>query len=190
MLETSSARSDQLHWMALARGLVAILFGILAIVWPAISLVILVYLFGAYALVNGIIAVFSAFERHRTSSLWWMVLIEGLFGVAAGLVTFFWPAITAFVLFTLIAIWALALGLCEIIAAFASNASTGERWISALTGVLSILFGILLLARPVVGLLTVIWLIGFYAIMWGIMLLAFAFQKHGTATNSLPQMGP
>ena len=187
MLAVENVHPGQLRWLAAVRGIVAILFGIAALVWPGISLLILVYLFGAYVLANGLLALFSMFRERRLVSAWWAVLLEGLVGIAAGLVVFLWPGITILVLLMLIAAWAVVLGIFEIAAAFASDKAAGERWMMGIAGALSIIFGILLFRHPGPGLLTVIWLIGFYAIIWGITLIAYSLQRSQKA--HLPQMG-
>lgn len=179
MLDVQRTRSSHFHWLAAVRGLIAIAAGILAFVWPGISLVILVYLFGAYALLNGILAIIVAFGVHSIFSAWWALLIEGLVGIAIGVITFFWPHITILVLLLLIAIWAVLLGVFELAVAFTSHAAKGERWMMGVAGALSVLFGVLLFVHPGVGLLTIMWLIGFYAIAWGITLIAYTLQQHG-----------
>lgn len=187
MLELQNALSSQVRWLAAVRGIVAILFGIMALVWPGISLLVLVYLFGAYAFVNGVLALISAFRVRPLISMWWAVLLEGLAGIAIGLVTFFSPGITGLGLLLLIAVWAVIVGIFEIATAFSSDASAGERWMTGIAGVLSAVFGVLLFMRPGAGLLALVWLIGFYAIIWGIMLIAYSWQRHGAASH--PQMG-
>lgn len=186
MLGVRSAPLGQLRWFAALRGISAILFGIIALVWPGISLFVLVYLFGAFAIVNGLLALVAAFRVRQLFSMWWTVLLEGLAGIVIGLLTFFWPGITALLILVFIASWAVFLGICELAAAFSGGSSTGERWMTGIAGALSVVFGILLFARPAAGLLVVIWLIGFYAIVWGIVLVAHALQRHETV--ALPQM--
>lgn len=180
MFEADRVRAGQVHWLAAVRGLVAIAAGVLAFVWPGISLVVLMYLFGAYAFINGILAIIVALDMRRVISTWWALLIEGLVGIAAGIATFFWPHLTLVVLFLLIAVWAVLLGIFEIITALASRAAPGARWMVAVAGAFSILFGVFLFLHPGIGILTIIWLIGFYAIAWGITLIAYAFQRHGS----------
>lgn len=187
MLEVQNTLAGQLRWTAALRGIVAILFGIVALVWPAISFLVLVYLFGWYALINGVLALVTAFQVRTQISSWWGLLLEGLVGIVIGLLTFFWPGITGLVLLLLIAIWAVILGICEIAAALASNVSAGERWMIGITGALSVVFGILLFTHPGAGLLALSWLIGFYAIMWGIILISYSLQRHEVISR--PQLG-
>ena len=164
-------------WVLALRGLCAIIFGILAFVWPGVTLGVLVLLYGAYALVDGVLAIIAALSKRQGSGLpWWALLLEGLLGIAAGIVTFVWPGITALFLLFLIAGWAIVTGVFEIIAAIRLRKEIeGELWL-ALSGILSIIFGVLLFVRPGAGALTVVWLIGAYAIFFGIFLLALAFR--------------
>ena len=164
-------------WVLALRGLCAIIFGILAFVWPGVTLGVLVLLYGAYALVDGVLAIIAALSKRQGSGLpWWALLLEGLLGIAAGLVAFVWPGITALFLLFLIAAWAIVTGIFEIIAAIRLRKEIeGELWL-ALSGIVSILFGVLLFVRPGAGALTVVWLIGTYAIFFGIFLLALAFR--------------
>jgi uncharacterized membrane protein HdeD (DUF308 family) len=164
-------------WVLALRGLCAIIFGILAFVWPGITLGALVLLYGAYALVDGILSIIAAVSKREGSGLpWWALLLQGLLGIAAGIVTFAWPGITALFLLFLIAAWAIVTGIFAIIAAIRLRKEIqGEFWL-ALSGILSVVFGVLLFVRPGAGALTVVWLIGSYAIFFGILLLVLAFR--------------
>ena len=164
-------------WILALRGLCAIIFGILAFAWPAITLKVLVLLYGAYALVEGILSIVAAVSKREGSGLpWWALLLEGLLGIAAGIVTFAWPGITALFLLFLIAAWAIVAGIFEIIAAIRLRKEIeGELWL-ALSGIVSVIFGVLLFVRPGTGALTVVWLIGSYAVFFGILQLALAFK--------------
>lgn len=164
-------------WILALRGLCAIIFGILAFAWPAITLKVLVLLYGAYALVEGILSIIAAVSKREGSGLpWWALLLEGLLGIAAGIVTFAWPGITALFLLFLIAAWAIVAGIFEIIAAIRLRKEIeGELWL-ALSGIVSVIFGVLLFVRPGTGALTVVWLIGSYAVFFGILQLALAFK--------------
>lgn len=163
-------------WAVLLRGLAALLFGILTFVWPGISLTALVFLFGAYALVNGLFTVVAAFEAPQSYRHWWVLLLEGVFGVIAGVLSFVWPNITALVLLYLIAAWAVVTGAFEIAAAVRLRKVLTGEWLLALSGVLSVLFGALLAAWPGAGALAVLWLIGAYAVVLGVLLLTLAFK--------------
>jgi uncharacterized membrane protein HdeD (DUF308 family) len=165
------------NWWALAlRGLAAVLFGLLTFFVPGITLVTLVLLFGAYAMVDGIFNVIAFF---RVLSHHWALLIEGLIGIAAGIVTFAWPAITAIALLYVIAFWAIFTGIFEIIAGIRLRKAIRNEWLLLLIGVLSLLFGILILLAPGAGALTIILWIGAYAFLFGVVLLALAFRLRG-----------
>jgi len=172
----------QSWWSLLARGIIAVLFGLAALFWPGLTLLVLVYIFGAFALVEGIIAIYHAIQERR-QTYWWMLLLEGIAGVILGILVFIWPAITSLVLLYFIAAWAVITGIIELVAAF----TTGMGWLLALAGALSILLGIVLFARPVAGILSLVWLIGIYAIIWGILLIVRAFQaRSAPAAPSTP----
>jgi uncharacterized membrane protein HdeD (DUF308 family) len=164
------------RWWALAlRGLAAIVLGILAFAWPGITLLALVVLFGAYLLVDGVFAlVGGALSRS------WLLLLEGAAGVVAGVLTFVWPAITALVLLFLVAAWALVTGVMELVAAYRLRRIVKNEWLMALAGVASIVFAILLLVNPGAGLLTIVWLIAGYSIVFGVVLLGLAFRLRGS----------
>lgn len=165
------------HWWAVAlRGVLAILFGLLAIFWPRLTLEVLVICFGAFALVGGIFAVVVALGDRGAHARWGVLLVEGLFGIAVGLVTFFWPFITALVLLYLIAIWAIVTGGLEIAVAAWMHRAVGNEWMLLLGGIASLLFGVLLAALPGVGLLALTWLIGMYALVFGVLLVFLGFQ--------------
>ena len=166
------------HWWAFAlRGVAAILFGVLAFVWPGMTLAVLVLLWGAYALVDGVLALISAFRTNNDHR--WGLLLEGLVGIGAGLVTFVWPGLTALVLLYIIAAWALITGVLELIAAFRLRRAIRDEWWLVLGGVASLLFGVVLLAAPAAGALALVWLIAAYAIVFGVLLVALALRLHG-----------
>jgi uncharacterized membrane protein HdeD (DUF308 family) len=165
------------NWWALAlRGLVAVLFGLLTFLLPGITLATLVLLFGAYALADGIFNVIAFF---KVASHQWALLIEGVIGVIAGVLTFAWPAITALVLLYLIAFWAIFTGVLEIVAAVRLRKAISNEWLLLLMGVLSLLFGLFILFVPGAGALAIVLWIGAYALVFGIFLMAFAFRLRG-----------
>jgi uncharacterized membrane protein HdeD (DUF308 family) len=163
MLETLT----RYWWAVLLRGVIAVLFGLAALIWPDITLLALVILFGAYALVDGIINLGTAiFGGPNVSRRGWLVF-EGIAGVILGVLTFAWPDITALVLLWVIAAWALVTGVLEIVAAVRLRREIQGEWMLAIGGALSVLFGILLAVWPAAGALTVVILIGIYAIVFG-----------------------
>lgn len=176
MLNTFNAVAE--HWWAFAlRGVAAVIFGILAFVWPGVTLGALVLLWGAYALVDGVLDLVGAFRtghNHR-----WLLVIEGIVGIAAGIVAFVWPGITALVLLYIIAAWALITGVLEIIAAIRLRQVIDNEWFMILSGIASIIFGIILVVAPGTGALALIWVIAAYAIIFGIIELALAFRLRG-----------
>jgi uncharacterized membrane protein HdeD (DUF308 family) len=166
-------------WMFAVRGVAAVIFGLLALIWPGQTMLALVLVFGAYALVDGIVAVFAGIASRRYFERWWAVLLEGIVGIVIGLLAFFLPNITALVLLYLIAAWALITGILEIVAAIQFRRVITGEWMYIFGGLLSILFGILLFVFPGAGAVSVVWLIGIYAIFFGISEIIFAFRLRG-----------
>jgi len=167
--------------MFLFRGLAAIVFGVLTLVWPKISLVALVLLFGIFAVVNGITLVAAALQNR--SEGWGLLLFEGILGILAGAVALVWPAITAFAFLFLIAAWAILIGVTELVAPLTIPMSGGRAVLMALTGLFSIIFGVLIAAQPASGLLAVVWLIGMYAIVVGILHLVAYFEARSVVSS-------
>lgn len=187
MSETRVSRNY--WWFMVIRGLAAVLFGLIALLRPGLTLLVLVYFFGAYALVSGVMAVVASIEMRRVFSRWWVVLIEGLAGIAAGLIAFAWPGITALALLYLIAFWAVLTGVLELVAAFSGRMPLALEWTLALAGIFSILFGAYLIILPGAGLLSLVWLTGIYALVFGILLIIRAFQFR-SADTALMQEKP
>lgn len=167
----------QRSWWALAlRGLFAILFGVLAIIWPGITLEVLILFFGAYSLIDGFFSAAGALAHRKHDKTWWLFFLSGLAGIIVGILTFFLPGLTAFVLVILIAARALVVGIFEIAAAISLRKTISNEWFLILNALLSILFGAVLLLLPGVGALALVWMIGITAIVIGILLLAIAFR--------------
>lgn len=166
-------------WMFAVRGVLAIVFGILALIWPASAIFALVILFGAFALADGIFAVVTGIASHGHFERWWAVVLEGLTGIIIGFLTFFWPGITALALLYFIAAWAVITGIFEIVAAIKFRRVIPGEWAMVLNGVLSIILGIVLFVFPAAGMVGLVWLIGIYAIAAGILMIIFAFRLRG-----------
>lgn len=161
-------------WTFLVRGLLAIAFGLAALVWPDVTLLVLVALFGAFALLDGVISVLFGITG-RESIRWWMV-IWGLVGVAAGIGVFLWPTIGALALVYVIAAWAILTGAMEIAAAITWRREIRSEWVLIVAGVLSVLVGGAMALFPGAGAVALVWLIGAYAVVFGVLLVIVAFR--------------
>ena len=166
-------------WVILLRGLFAIAFGIMAFVWPGLTLAALIILFAVYAIVDGVLAIIEGVSGAAPEGRWWTLVLWGLLGIAAGVVTFLFPRLTALTLLYLIAIWAIIRGVMEIVAAVQLRKVIENEWLLVLAGALSILFGVLLIARPGTGALAVLWLIGSISIAIGILMVILSFRLKG-----------
>jgi len=165
------------HWWVLAlRGLAGVIFGVLTFLWPGMTLFVLVVLFGAYALVNGISSFMLAAKAPKGYPNFGSLILAGIFGVLAGLITLFWPGITAFSLLIVIAAWAIVNGIMEIYYAIKLRKEIKGEWLLALAGILSVIFGVLLLLNPFVGALVLVLWIGSFAVVFGILLMILAFK--------------
>jgi uncharacterized membrane protein HdeD (DUF308 family) len=170
------------NWLLLLlRGIVTIAFGVLAFIWPGLTLLTLIFLWGAYAIADGVFALGAAVSSKggEIAPRWWLALI-GLAGILAGLLAFVWPAITAQLLLVFIASWAILTGALQIWGAIQLRKEIEVEWMLVLSGLLSIALGVALLARPGVGALAVIWLIGSFAILVGCIYVSLALwlKKH------------
>ena len=176
------------NWsMVVVRGVIAILFGVIAFIAPGISLTGLVLVWGAYAVVDGIFAFITAMRRREAGNTWGFLLFEGLIGIFAGVLTFVWPGITALVLLYVIAFWGLVTGVLEIVTAVRLRKVISGEWMLLLAGIASLLFGLLLLAYPKAGALAVVFWIGAYAIFFGVMLVALGIRLRSWGTHATPQ---
>jgi uncharacterized membrane protein HdeD (DUF308 family) len=168
--------TTSLSRMLVLRGVLAVVFGVLALFWPRATVLALALLFGVYALVNGIGLIMSGF-RQRVDQ-WQRVahVVGGVLGIAVGVITLFWPGITAFVLVIMIGAWALVNGLLEIWGAIRLRREVSHEWFIILVGALSVLAGILILVRPGVGAIAIAQVIGIYAIIAGVLMLISAWR--------------
>jgi uncharacterized membrane protein HdeD (DUF308 family) len=174
-------------WVVLLRGIAGIIFGLLTFFAPGISLAALVLLFGAYAFADGILAIVSAIRTRSDNQHWWVLIIEGILGIAAGILTLIWPGITALALLFLIAAWALLTGGLEIAAAIRLRKVISHEWLLVLAGIASIAFGIILALFPGPGALAVVIWIGAYALVSGAMMIGLAFRLRSWARSESPQ---
>jgi uncharacterized membrane protein HdeD (DUF308 family) len=168
-------------WLIALRGVIAILFGVMTFAWPGMTLLTLIYLYGAFALLDGISAMGAAIFAKQHESPLWQLILTGLVGIGVGILTFAWPGVTAKVLLVFIGIWAIMKGFFEVIAAIALRKEIENEFFLGLAGVLSVLFGVVLLVRPGVGALGVLWLIGSFAIIFGVLAIIFALRLKGVA---------
>jgi uncharacterized membrane protein HdeD (DUF308 family) len=176
------------NWWAVAlRGLFAVLFGIAAFAWPELTLLSLVWLFGIYAVLDGIFSIVSAITNRQENDRWWLVLLEGIIGIAAGVVAFVWPGITAIALVYLIAAWAILTGIFEIVAAIRLRKEIEGEWLLALSGILSLIFGVALMIWPGAGALALVWVIAAYAIVFGVVLIILGFRMRGWRERGINQ---
>lgn len=173
-------------WLLALRGLAAAIFGLLTFLQPGLTLFVLVALFGAYCIVNGILTLVSAFRRGREQPRWWTLALEGVASIIAGAVAFAWPRISLLSLLLIVAIWAIVTGIFQILTAIQLRKQIKGEWILLLGGLLSIAFGALLVFWPDTGALAVSWWIGSYIFTIGIVLgvLAFRLRRHSAGRDS------
>ena len=170
-------------WMVLLRGVFTVIFGLVALVSPGIALLTLVWVFGFYAILDGISAIAIGI-RTRGEPHWVWTIIQGVVSVLAGLVALFWPGVTALALLFVVAFWAIVLGIGEVAGAFASRRSGSKAWGWTLaTGVLNVVFGIVLLIWPASGILTLVWLVGIFMLVGGVALIVLAFRVRSLAKS-------
>ena len=164
-------------WLLLLRGLVAIAFGVIAFFWPDITLAALTYLFGIYAIVDGIVAIWAAFNAPigDAGPRWWLGL-SGVVSILAGIAAFAYTGMTTLVLLMVIAIWAIIIGLVQIWGAIELRKILDDTWLLGLTGALSIAFGVILIVKPGAGAVALVWTIGWFAIVFGGLYIALAFR--------------
>jgi len=172
-------------WILVLRGVVGILFGLIAFFMPGVTLFVLTTLFGAYVLIDGVISLVTAVQSARHGQPWGHYLLEGLACLAAAAVTMIWPAITLTALVYIIAAWAVVTGVFEIVAAVRLRRVIRGEWLLILAGVASILFGCAMFAAPVIGAVVLAWWIGAYAFVFGILLLSLAFRMRRLSATML-----
>ena len=164
-------------WLLLLRGFAAIAFGVLAFFWPGLTLITLTWLWGAYALSDGVIAIWAAFNASGGDAAprWWLG-VSGVVSILAGVVAFWYTGMTTLVLLMFIAVWAIIIGATQIWGAIALRRVVQNEWLLIINGVLSIAFGVILMVQPGAGALAVAWMIAWYAIFFGCLYIALAFR--------------
>jgi uncharacterized membrane protein HdeD (DUF308 family) len=168
-------------WLLLLRGVIAVVFGILAFAEPGISLTVLVLWFGAYAFVDGIATSWIAIAHRRDKENWGVLLLAGLAGIAIGVITWFAPDMTTLGLVFYVALWAIVTGVMELVLAIRLRKEIEGEWSLGLAGIVAILFGVVLIARPGPGALALLYVIAAFAILFGIAQLVFAFRMRSFA---------
>ena len=163
-------------WLVVLRGLLGILFGLIAIFWPGLTFLILVLMFGIYAMVDGVFAMLTGVVSSKYSPRWWVFLLEGVVSFAAGLIAILRPGLAAFVLIAVIASWAILTGILEIAAAIRLRREITNEWMLAFAGFVSIVLGVLLFFQPAAGGLVLTLMIGSYALIFGIILVILGFR--------------
>jgi uncharacterized membrane protein HdeD (DUF308 family) len=166
--------------MFLFRGLAAIVFGVLTLVWPKLTVLALVLLFGIFAIISGITVVAAALQ-NREEHGWGVLLFEGILWLLVGVVALIWPGVTALSFLYLLAAWAIMTGILELVAPLSFPMSGGRGVLMALSGLVSIVFGIVIAVQPAAGLLAVVWLIGIYAIVFGVLQLVAYFEARSVS---------
>jgi uncharacterized membrane protein HdeD (DUF308 family) len=177
-MDTVVRMLSQNWWLVLLQGVLSVVLGVLALARPGVTLGALILLWGLFALLNGVVDVFSALGAAASHRSWGWHLAGGLFGILAGLAILRWPGLSALFVLYLVAIWAIMMGIVRVVGAIADHEALPHAWLVALAGVVSVLFGIAMFAWPGVGLLTLVYLVGIYAIMYGVIACVLAFRLH------------
>jgi uncharacterized membrane protein HdeD (DUF308 family) len=173
-----------LWWLVLLRGILAILFGLFALFAPATALLALVFVFGAYAILDGITAVVTGVRHRKAEGHWVWTVVQGVISIAAGIVAFVWPGVTVLAILFVIAFWLIVSGIAEIMQSFQMRKRASRTWGWMLAaGIISVLFGIALIVQPSAGLLTLLWLVGAYAVVFGVIIVVWAFRLRGAAPD-------
>ncbi len=172
-------------WVLALRGVIAVVFGLLALMLPGITLFTLIALFAAYALLGGAASVFGAIRSRRADEDWWLPMLLGIIGIGVGIVAFLHPGLTALILVLLIGANALVTGVLDVVAAIRLRKTIKDEWLLALSGVLSIVFGALVFLFPGAGALALIWLISLYALLTGVLQLGLAFRLRSSAKSAI-----
>ncbi len=180
-LATSSLLT-QSAWVPIVRGVAALLFGLVALFWPGIALPTLVALFGIYAFADGILALAASFRMAGRHDPWIALLLGGIVGISIGIFTFRAPGLTAVALVYAVGVWAFVTGCMQIVTAFQLRKQISGEWALGLAGVLSVIFGWLLFAQPLAGVITLVWLVGLYGVIFGPLMIYAGIQLRRLAS--------
>jgi uncharacterized membrane protein HdeD (DUF308 family) len=185
------AQFGRAWWLVTLRGVAAVVFGGLAFIWPGMTILALILVWGAYAIADGVLALIAAYRVRERGRPMLALLLIGVLGLAAGIVAFIWPGLTALALLLLIAAWAFVMGIFQIAAAIRLRREIRHEWLLALSGALSVAFAALLVVNPGAGALALLWVIAVYAIVFGALLIALGLRLKGMAPRGeLPAAAP
>lgn len=171
-------------WMLALRGTIAVVFGILALLWPGLTLLLLVAMFAAYAVLGGAVSVVAAVKNRKSDNGWWLILLLGLISIVAGVIAIFYPALTALALVLIMGANALITGVLDIAVGIRLRNAVRGAWLLFLAGIAAIVFGVFVFIAPGAGALALVWLVSFYAIFTGTVLIAFAFRARTWANRT------
>jgi uncharacterized membrane protein HdeD (DUF308 family) len=180
-----AAVARSVWWLVLLRGVFAILFGLIALFTPGTALLALVYVFGAYAILDGVTAIVAGIRHRGAESHWVWHIVQGVVSVVAGVVAFVWPGVTVLAILFVIAFWSIVNGIAEIMESFAMRRRGAGTWGWMLAaGIVSVLFGIVLVIQPGAALITLLWFVGAYAVVFGVIIVVWAFRLRGTVRSA------
>ncbi len=173
-------------WALLVRGIFAVLFGIAAIVWPAITLLVLFTIFGIYMLADGVVSIITAIEAASNQARWWPFVVESVVEIAIGLAVFLTPTITALTLLYFIAAWAVLVGLFRLFAAIELRHEISGEWLMGLNGIIAIIFGLAIFAVPAIGVVALAIIVGIFALFSGITSIMLSFELRDWQAETMP----
>jgi uncharacterized membrane protein HdeD (DUF308 family) len=172
-------------WLLALRGLLGVTFGIIALVMPVATILALVLLFSAYMLVDGCFALYTAIRAKQRHDSWGMPLLHGVLNIATGVLAFFWPEITVLAFVLLLSAWAIVSGCLMIAAAYNIEARYGRGWL-AFDGIISLIFGVLMILAPLIGAVVLTWWLGIYSLVFGVALIVLAFRLRSQRNRRSP----
>ena len=184
MIEARSAALARNWWVVGLRGMAGIVVGIIALMLPGAAMLTLAWLLGAYLLIDGVFAIISAVRAAEHHERWGLLLLEGIAGVAVGVIVWFFPARAIFAVVLILAGWALLTGALMLISSFRLHGTHGKLWL-ALGGIVSLIWGLLLAISPLTGAVVLTWWFGAYALAFGVMLLILAFRLRGRHQHAM-----